>query len=479
MGHDRSPVGGAERKITNLICGWLVIMPWLIGGRFWWIHGISVLLGLGSLVAALRAPEGRRALLRFPVFWIGLLFLGYVACQAFNPWGIATQRAEGINVWDVTTRPHIEWLPSGISANYLQMSTWRMFTYWLGPWLLVCSWWAVVRRRRSGRRLALAVFINGVVTSLVIIFEFVHPPAKILWVYWDPAIDPNTMSNLTGSAGFMNHNSAAAYLYLALAAGLGMACRLQARADEEARDSGVAWIPLLGSLVIVAGLFLVGSRAGLVLGCAVFLAGFGLMLGRSLFSAHRSPGLWVGGLVLLIAAVGLGVYEFHGENSGTLERWRYLNAHPEDEDARAILRQEARHMMEAHPWLGWGAGSFRYASPDYLYADRHFLSSTAIGGLSHWTDFVHCDWLQFPLEYGAIGAGLVLALLIYGLGSALWRLRQLGVPGAVSLLGAGAMLVHSAVDYPMFNYAVFVLFAMSVTTVLKTASLSARHSGRK
>ena len=476
---EKPPIGGAERFVTNLICVWLVIMPWLIGGRFWWVQALTVVVGLVALTVAARSAEGRGMLWRFPVFWLGLLFLGYVACQALNPWGVAMQRAEGINVWDVTTRSHVEWLPSGVSADYLQMSSWRMFTYWLGPWLLACAWWAAVRRRRSGRRLALVVFGNGVATALVVLVEFFHHPAKILWVFTDSAIEPDVMSNLTSSAGFMNHNSAAAYLYLALAAGLAVACRLQARANEETRDSGLMWIPLLGCLVILASLFAVGSRAGLILGCAVFLVGFGLMLATSFFGAYRSPGLWVGGVVVLLATGALVAYELHGENSGTIQRAIYLKEHPETSDARANLRQVALHMMQAHPWLGWGAGSFRYESPQYFYIDRVFLSSTAIGGLSNWTDFVHCDWLQFPLDYGRIGAGFVLAMLLYGLGSALRHLRRLGLAGVAALLGVGAMLAHSAVDYPMFNAAVFALFSMLAVSTLKTVSLSSRRSGKK
>ncbi len=392
---------------------------------------------------------------------------------------MGVQRAEGINVWDVTTGDHITWLPSGVSANYFQMSTWRMFTYWLGPWLLVCAWWAVVRRRRSGRRFALVVFINGVATALVVLIEHLHAPAKVLGVYTGTILEQGVMFGSTTAAGFVNYNAAAAYLYLALGAGLGIACRLQARISGESRDDGRAWMPILGCLVIVASLFMVGSRTGLVLGCAVFLVGFGLLLASSLFGPNRSPGLWVGGLVLLLGAGGLAIYEFHGENSGTISRWIYLEKNPGPEDVRAILRQEAVHMMDQHPWLGWGAGSFRYVSPDYFYVDRHFLSSSAIGGLSYWADYVHCDWLQFPVEYGYIGAGLVLAMILYWVGSALWLIRRLGLPGVVGLLGVGAMLAHSAVDFPVFNAAVLALFAMLITTNLKTASLSARQAERR
>ncbi len=56
-------MGGPERTVTNLICVWLVIMPWLIGARFWWAQAMTAVVGVVALVVAVRSPEGRRALL--------------------------------------------------------------------------------------------------------------------------------------------------------------------------------------------------------------------------------------------------------------------------------------------------------------------------------------------------------------------------------------------------------------------------------
>jgi hypothetical protein len=472
-----------ERKVVNLVIGWVVILPWLIGGRFWWVQALSVALGAVALYFALRPAANRRSLWRFPIFWLGLLFLLFVACQSFNYWGIATQRhakGEPINVWDVSAHPHLDWLPSGISADFTQMSSARMLVYWAGPWLLACAWWAAVRQRRSGRRLNLAVFLNAVVMAVVVFIEHLHPPAKIMGVFVDTTLSPDLFRQITSSAGFSYHSHAAAYLYLSLGAGFAVVARLLGRAQGASRDNGLAWVALLGCLIMLACFFILGSRAGLVIGCALFLLDFGVLLVASFAGGGRAPGLWVGGLILMAALGGLALFEFQSGNSATLERWKYLNDHPGDLDTRQILRSEARRMMDpAHYWMGWGAGSFRYILRDYLYSDDLFQNSTAYGGTTIWTDNVHCDWLQFPLEYGVIGASLLAAMLLYGYGMVLWHLRYLGAAGFVVLLSVSAMLAHALIDFPFFNAAVFTLFALLAAANLKTMLLSARRATQK
>ncbi|HTB62668.1 MAG TPA: hypothetical protein VK737_03685 [Opitutales bacterium] len=473
---------GAERTVTNLVSAWVVIIPWLIGARFWWVLVLGMLLGAVALITALRSENNRRTLWRFPIFWLGLLFLIFVACQAFNYWGTGAQRhsKDGpINVWDVTLHDHVNWLPSGINADFTQMGSALMLIYWAGPWLLVCAWWAAVRKRRSGQRLCLIVFINGVVMALVVLLEHWHPPAKILGIYVDHSLDPDLFRQTTSNAGFSYHNHAAAFLYLSLGAGFAVVARLLGRAQSESRDNGLAWVAFLGCLVILSSFFVLGSRAGLVIACALFVLGFVVMLVSSLAGGGRAPGLWVGSVVLVLALGGMVTYELQTGNSSTLARWKYLNDHPEDVDVRQVLRMEAKKMMDpAHYWMGWGAGSFRYNLRGYLYADNLFQSSKAYGGTTIWTDYVHCDWIQIPLEYGVIGAGLVAAMLLYGYGSVLWYIRYLGSSGIMVLLAVSAMLAHALIDFPFFNSAVFTLFAMLSASTLKTTLLSARRAAK-
>jgi len=462
--------------VTGLITAWLVIQPWLMAGWYWWIQALSAVVGVVALALALSTKENRRTLWRFPVFWLGLLFLSYVACQALNPWAMAVQHRKDVLLWDLYLHPHISWLPSGISADYFEISTWRMFVYWLAPWLLVCAWWAAVKRRRSGRRLVLIVFLNGLATAVIILALRIHPPVRYLWVYLDTSIPLGAAH--TESAGFGNWDHAGMFLYLSLGAGMALAGRFMASARKEGRDTGFVWIVLLGCLALVGLFFKLGSRSGLVVACVCFVLGLIMLLVTSLRTGEKLPGLWAGVMVLLISLAGLVAYEFQGTHSWTLERERYLRTLTRD-DTRAQLRQETLRMMQPRFWLGWGAGSYRYVSPDYFREDYLFHDSHYWGGLEIYTDYAHCDWLQFAMELGVVGAGLALAILIYWFGYALWLWRRLGVEGWLVLLATAAILAHAVIDFPMYVPAVFTLFCLLVASSIKTASLEPRAMVRR
>jgi len=461
-------MGSVERSVTVLITAWVVLVPWLIGGRFWWSQALSAVIGAVALFLSLRLAENRRMLWRFPVFWLGLLFNGYVLCQALNPWAEAVKRRDDVYIWDLYLRHHIEWLPAGITGDFFDLSSMHMFVYWLGPWLLVCAWWTGVRRRRSGRKLGLIIFLNGIVTALVVFYQSAHPPESVLGVYTDPQFIHEQIH--VTSAGFIDRNAAAIFLYLSMSAGMAVACQLQARARKEGRDNGLTWVVLLGCLVILGSFFVLGSRAGLVIGSAVFLINFLVLITASLMSGVRSPGLWVGSLVLLIGLAAVFISQFYGKHSFTLERWNYLSTHAED-DTRAILRHETLRMLESNRWLGWGAGSYRYVSPSYFLADNVFINKAAYGGLGARTDYAHCDWLQFPMELGFIGAGLELVILLFWYGYAVKLGRRLGAEGVVVLVGCAAMLIYAAGEFPMFNGALIVLFSLLLASAVKTGTL--------
>jgi len=447
-----------------------------MAGWFWWIQLLSLVVGMAAMAVALTSKENRRTLWRFPVFWLGLLFLSYVACQALNPWAVAVRHRADIFVWDLFLHPHISWLPSGISANYFEISPWRLFVYWLAPWLLVCAWWAAVKRRRSGRRLVLIVFLNGLITAAVILVQHIHTPTKYMWIYLDPSTAPGAAR--TDSAGFGNWDHAGMFLYLSLATGMALAARLMARARKQGLDNGFVWVVLLACVALVGFFFILGSRAGLIIACVYFLLGLIVLVVASLRAGEKLPGLWVGAAVLLLCLASVVAYEFQGHHSWTLERERYLSSLTRD-DTRTLLRQETLRMMQPHFWLGWGAGSYRYVSPDYFREDYLFHSSHYWGGLDLYTDYAHCDWLQFAMEYGVVGAGLALAILIYWFGYALWLWRQLGVEGWLILLAAAAILAHAAVDFPLFVPAVLTLFCLLIASTLKSASLEVRSDSRR
>ena len=135
-------------------------------------------------------------------------------------------------------------------------------------------------------------------------------------------------------------------------------------------------------------------------------------------------------------------------------------------------------MIPPHLWLGWGAGGYRYFSPDYFNEEYYFHDSHFKGGLTTYTDYAHIDWLQFPMEFGLLGSSLLLGILVYWFGYALWLGRRMQGEGWVILLGAAALLVHALVDFPLYNSAILTLFCLLVASTIKTASLEGKSITR-
>lgn len=81
--------------------------------------------------------------------------------------------------------------------------------------------------------------------------------------------------------------------------------------------------------------------------------------------------------------------------------------HEESLDVRSGPAQQAWQMVQERPWLGRGAGTFYTSFPQYAGVD-----------LRQYYDHAHNDYVQFLVEVGWLGFGL-LALLVL---STLWHL---------------------------------------------------------
>jgi O-antigen ligase len=474
-----STAATVERVVTMLAGFWVSLLPWLIGGRLWWVQALGAGVGLLALAVAMLSRSNRSTLTRFPIFWLGFLFLGYIASQALNPWIAANPVQPGVQVWRLDTVAHVLWLPRGVKADFWEMNAWRDLINWAGPWLLACAWWSSVRRRRATWWLWGLTLLNGVLITVESVVNIYLPNNKILWFYVVPGFNDRDPHQWGGKyfhymSGFLTNNPAAAYLCLALAAGLALALRVQARAREDGRDTGFGWVVLVGCIVVLAGIVISGSRGGLLIGAGIFAVGVLALLRTVWREGGFSLGRMLPTACLLVLLGGGGVCLFAIIKPAAVTRLR--DTMPELEtDTRRQLWQVTLTMIREQPWLGYGAGSYRYISPGFFFREKMFLDDKVLGGVGQRANYAHSDWLQFPMEYGLIGAGLLLGMLVYFLIKIMMLSHWLGAPAELALVGAAGTLVHALFDFPLHNVAVLSLWAVLLVSACKVGELNRLH----
>jgi len=193
------------------------------------------------------------------------------------------------------------------------------------------------------------------------------------------------------------------------------------------------------------------------------LAGYGLavpvLFGSALIVLpNRSgPFRWLAPLaaVLLIASVGwLATTPLSG---GNVLR---ANAETSLQSRQEILRVSTRATTDFMPW-GSGLGSFSriYA----VYEDHDRLDPTT--SVNH----VHNDYVELALETGVPGL-IVLALFLLWWFRSAWRAWTAPEPdpyARAAAIASLAILIHSAVDFPLRTAAIGACFAMCLALLVR------------
>ena len=208
----------------------------------------------------------------------------------------------------------------------------------------------------------------------------------------------------------------------------------------------------LGSIfiygVLILGLAVAGSRAGIILAMLAMFSAVFLAWGRS---SPKSSGV-ASKAVILAGVIGMMVIiEF-----GLIGVMRFVQQDAIDQKRLEIARTSLRIGADMAP-LGSGLGTF---VPVYgMYETPQTLGTGLI-------NYAHNDWLQLWLE-GGIGAAVLLGLFClwyFARTIHVWRwggntLDDL-LPRAASLVVA-LLLIHSLVDYPLRSTALMCVFALA------------------
>ncbi|MCB1069045.1 MAG: O-antigen ligase family protein [Kiritimatiellae bacterium] len=188
-------------------------------------------------------------------------------------------------------------------------------------------------------------------------------------------------------------------------------------------------------LVSLYPLLLTQSRAGWIgalvgIGLAVWLMASRKGMRHAILAA----------LILLAAFAGVGFTLWH-----TSEIVRARVEKTMKGDVRLQLWQDTLDLIQDHPVLGSGPGSFRFAYHDYQHVMKNYLDP----------EFAHNEYLHFTAELGGVGitlAALAWGVLMIALTRRFWKAdrdrdRVLLGGGLAALAGT---LAHAAFDF-QFN----------------------------
>lgn len=435
---------------TVLSLGFLLVYTtWVWAGLRPSYHRVGV--GAAGVLLVAVALEGRgpaaRVVLRDPVFYLGLAFLGFLAIQWFNA-GREQYFDVGYRRWTYTDPPWPGWPSAFNRAEAAQMLGW-----FFPAWAIAVAIRSRLLERRTLR--GLTAFVVGSAGALAAygLAQFASGTGAL---YWRQPLG----GHFFASFGYGNH--AGPYFVLAGSLGLGLLFREIFDLRREHADSPSAmrvrhpWRVAglaLATVLCATGAYMGFSRAGILLNAllGIFAAGY---LWRRAW-----PMLTVAGRLNLAASMlgVLGTLYFLVAGFGEHGIRKEFSLRPVLADAPVSLRERvelelgsrprfaraAWAIWRENPWFGVGGWGYKYLVAVHV-PEKYWPMLSTRG----WAN-VHFDLLQFLAEFGVVGLGLLLAALTVMVRDVL-RVR-LGRHEAFWVLGAAGLLstvVFSFVDIP-------------------------------
>jgi O-antigen ligase len=327
--------------------------------------------------------------------------------------------------------------------------------------------------RRLARQLLWVVAISGLSYAIVGIITFLIEPSRIFLLYEKQA----HVTSLTSP--FVNRNTAGIYYGCCGLIWLMFCCeliehrlppgrlswsRFRRRFDRRVLRRliafGSAW------LICVLAMFLTGSRAGAGISLLAAVAAIALFFHRSVSGPYGVVLVVGGGIsaaLLLLQVLGGGV----GSR---------FSAQGLSDEGRLSTYRATWHIIERHPWLGTGFGTFEWAYPAFRTDD------ISLSGV--WKR-AHDSWLELASSGGmlmaavvVLGLAVALGVLVHGVRT---RRRDLIFP-VVALCSTAAAVVHSTVDFslqiPGYAIVIFSLLGVGLIRSLRPAAPRPNHSPR-
>jgi hypothetical protein len=501
--HTKQSIAPREIAVAFLGGATLVFTAWSYAGVMSWALHTMLVGGLLTLVCAvLPIPTFRHyGLKRFslwvngtdgehgpdkslkrltasPFFWLGAAFLAFLFVQALNPSMIQLKDERG-RWWIEAIEPPLgaNW-PSSIRANFEPMNAWRAIELHLAAGSLACGFWVGIRRRKVALAVLWAFLISGVVLAMVAMLQHFNGADKVLWTV------ASENKNFWGSFFYRNH--ASAYLNWVLVVAGCLYFYHVKRSAEAGQSGGAHFFCVFAFVLIICSVGLTLSRGGIIFASllgVVFVIGLSLQYLQFALSVRRSLAI----TLLLAAIIGFGctiairTIDWAAIQNRFDELQESLrNA---DTDTRVLCTRATWEMAQDRLWFGWGAGSFRYAFPNYqkAYPDlwhKHYHPKKGWVGRKFFR-YAHNDLLQFIAEYGIIGFSLLLAAMLSLLARGLCGLSRDPLLVLFLLLGFSCAFAHAFVDFIFSCPAYWVAFVSGFSLINCFINLDSRRSKTK
>lgn len=424
----------------------------------------------------IRTPEGALVLrmwtrlFKFPVFWFGLLLLGYILIQALNSQSEYVVNAylsygRPLYTWWLKPLGYIEWLPTSVAAPMVdsEMSPWRMLMIYGSAWLVACALWVGITRRASIRILLTVFVINGTVFAGIGIAQRLLNSTDMLWLIPAPKYAPYWFASIV----YKNHAAAYMNLVAAISTGL-MYWHFTRKGISRSRPT-----PLFAFFNIILGIaiFITQSRGGFFLFAGYTIFSLIVIFGHCVL--HRGEGnsrLAVFGVIGGIFIIGTLLAANLLDLSKYLPRYQNL-LEKGAEDQSYVVREKTTEitlaMADDNLVFGSGAGSFRYIFPSYAKRMHpEVMSSSARQHVRRW-EFAHNDYVQFLAEFGIVGSSIAVLLLGSGLVQLLRRRFFRHTYIMLIFFGLLVTLAHCWVDFQSHNPAILLLWCATAAMLVR------------
>jgi O-antigen ligase len=244
---------------------------------------------------------------------------------------------------------------------------------------------------------------------------------------------------------FANANHNATLLLVCIPFLAALQATLLKRSGSQRSASAIRLLVGAAYAIILVGLLINSSLAGIGLGVPVALGSW-LAFGNQRPALRR--GIVVATVVLSLAAVVTIVVGPFGNN---LFGTQTSNVELSRQTSFALTLRAARDYFP----VGSGTGSFQP-----VYHMQEPLGSVTTTFMNH----AHSDWIELLLETGFVGiafAALFLAWWIVRV-RAIWRAEEPDPFAQAAVIATAAIMLHSVVDYPLRTAALSAVFAVCI-----------------